>query len=234
MKQVYGWWFPDWEQHFQDYFKSFSKQCKEIPCPYQKAQRDFALQFVKKHRKIIDVGGNVGTWSHPLSKIFAEVHAFEPHPENRECFQRNMEAVKNYTLYPYALSERAGRFPLYIHDTSCGNISLNLTGVLQGPTPDISKPSMEHIKTIEVEVRTLDSFNFSEVDFIKIDVQGHEFGVLKGATELLRMQSPALVMELATRTPEEIAEKNSITQWLQQFGYVLRGNRNKETVYTKQ
>jgi hypothetical protein len=93
---------------------------------------------------------------------------------------------------------------------------------------------MDNIKSIDVEVRTLDSFNFTAVDFIKIDVQGHEFGVLKGATELLKNQSPVLVMELATRSQDEIAEKNAITEWLTQFGYVLRGNVIKETVYTKQ
>ena len=60
------------------------------------------------------------------------------------------------------------------------------------------------------------------------------FRSLKGATQLLTQQRPVLVMELATRSPAEIAEKTAITEWLQQFGYVLRGNRNKETVYTKQ
>jgi len=234
MKQVHGWWFPDWEQHFQGYFNSFAKTTKEYPVPYQKAQRDYALSFVTSWRNMIDVGGNVGTWSRPLGARFTHVHAFEPHPENRECYLRNMESTNNFTLYPYALSEQAGVFPLYIHDTSCGNISLNLKGVLDGPTPAAGKPSMDNIKTIQVEVKTLDSFNFANIDFIKIDVQGHEFGVLKGATQLLTQQKPVLVMELATRSPAEIAEKTAITEWLQQFGYVLRGNRNKETVYTKQ
>ena len=43
----------------------------------------------------MDVGGNVGTWSWPLSDKFDNVIAFEPHPENRECYLKNMAEKTN-------------------------------------------------------------------------------------------------------------------------------------------
>lgn len=230
MKLVAGWWFPDWEKHFQEFWGPVPADSNP-PVPYQEAQRTFALNFVSNWKTVIDVGGNVGTWSNPMSKKFSTVHAFEPHPENRECYLKNMADIKNFTLHPYALSDREGTFPLYIHDTSCGNISLDVDGVLNGPTK--GKPNMDNIKEIQVEVKTLDSFNFTDVGFIKIDVQGHEHGVLKGATRLLTEQNPVLCLELPQRYPEEIQERNRITQWLLNYGYAIRGNRGKETVYTK-
>ncbi len=230
MKLVSGWQMPDWDTHFEEFFSKFHPAPGERT-PYQEAQREYALSFVTDWRTVLDVGGNVGTWSHPLSERFDNVIAFEPHPENRACYETNMAEKTNWVLTPVALSDTEGKLPLYIHNVSCGNISLEHDGVINGPTH--GKPTDADIISIEVEVKTIDSFGFHDVDFIKIDVQGHEHGVLKGATKLLTEQSPVLVLELPQRYPEEIVVRNEITEWLKQYGYILRGNKGKETVYTK-
>ena len=48
---------------------------------------------------------------------------------------------------------------------------------------------------VPVQQKTLDSFNFSNVDYIKIDVEGHELKVLKGATNTIKKYNPLIIME---------------------------------------
>ena len=62
-------------------------------CPVQnqqQEQRDNSLRYVKQWRKAIDVGSNVGEWTRPLAKKFEQVICFEPNPNFRECFNRNI------------------------------------------------------------------------------------------------------------------------------------------------
>ena len=92
MKLIKTWWLPDWDTHYDthivDHYGNFE---------YQKEQRDYSLSFVKKLGLALDIGGNIGFWSKDLSKKFEKVVAFEPHPENIECYKRNMESFNNWT-----------------------------------------------------------------------------------------------------------------------------------------
>ncbi len=54
-------------------------------------------------------------------------------------------------------------------------------------------------RTIDVPLRPLDSFGFSDVRFIKIDVEGHEASVIAGASATLRASHPALLVEIEQR-----------------------------------
>ena len=227
MKQQYGWWMPDRETHFPEHFKK--QRHKETPAPYQRRQRNWALGFVDEWRHCLDVGGNIGTWSRELCVRFDRVTAWEPQEDARDCYVKNVPH-SNYTLHPQGLGEHAGVMKFYQHDVSCGNASLRKEGVLEGPSKD--KPTDENLVEQEIEVVTLDSYRYTDVDFVKIDVQGYEWEVLKGATALLTACQPTLCLELPTRTDKERILKHLITDWLKQFNYRLEGNMNKETVYT--
>ena len=65
----------------------------------QQAQRDASLKYVKQWRVCLDIGANVGEWARPLAKRFDQVICFEPNPNFRECFNRNI-TESNVTLYP--------------------------------------------------------------------------------------------------------------------------------------
>lgn len=226
MKKEYGWWMPDRETHFVEHFAKSNPT--ETPAPYQRKQRQWATAQCQDHRHALDIGGNIGTWSRELIHQFDRVTAWEPQPDAHECFRLNVSAG-NWTLHPQALGETAGKFTLYQHDVSCGNASLRREGVMQGPSRD--KPLASNIREIEVEVVTLDSYLFTDVDFVKIDVQGAEWDVLKGATALLTACQPTLCLELPVRTDKEQILKHLITDWLKQWGYECVGNVSKETVF---
>ena len=56
----------------------------------QQAQRDSALNYVKKWRVCLDIGSNNGQWTRPLSKKFESVVCFEPNPNFNECFKKKL------------------------------------------------------------------------------------------------------------------------------------------------
>ena len=120
---------------------------------------------------VVDIGANIGA----MAKIFARrakvVHAFEPSPRALEYLRMN--ADENVIVHAVALSDHAG-VGLFEERESLDRSSLSDHG-------------------IEVPVRTLDSFDLKP-DLIKIDVEGFEPEVLRGARETLR-RSPILLFE---------------------------------------
>ncbi len=152
----------------------------------QQRQRNRALQHVKRWRVCLDIGSNIGQWTRPLSRIFDSVVCFEPNPNFRECFQRNVTS-NNVTLWPYGLSS---------HEHKANQI-FNST-VLQKGDGDI-------------ECRTLDSFGLTNVDFVKIDVDGFELELLEGASKTLTENNPVINIEMK-RNKYQPAHKQSATR----------------------
>jgi FkbM family methyltransferase len=152
-----------------------------------------------------DVGANLGWYSLILDRLAqpgARVFAFEPDPENFGLLLANVEANAARTVHPQqlAVSDRAGTQTLHRYSSkNRGRHSL-----LPGAGDD----------RIEVEVTALDTFRAAEapqapVAFVKVDVEGYELPVLRGARATLADTSMALVeisperMQAAGHPPEE-------------------------------
>lgn len=144
---------------------------------YQQGHRDHSLSYVKQHREAIDVGAHIGTWSVDLVKIFQKVHAFEPIQKFRSCLIANVPS-KNLILYPHVLGDIDGGL--------CG-LKLNQKN---------NSGTMAVCEGIDYTIRTLDSFELTNIDYIKIDVEGYELSVLKGAEKILLSNKPVINIEL--------------------------------------
>jgi len=148
----------------------------------------FMLQgLVGTGQTAIDVGANFGIWSYKLSKMFQKVEAFEPLVEctaEIKAFR-----AKNITVHDVALSSAEGLNELHIPVAN---------GRLQHGLATFSNVAEEH-RNIIVPVRALDSYNFSNVAFIKIDVEGHEFEVIKGAETTIVREKPFMLVEIEQR-----------------------------------
>ena len=166
MKEVYGWYFPDEDHHFKGYFDAVGEG------EYQKPQREMALSYCHKFRRALDIGGHVGLWSRPLSKVFTEVIAFEPHPEYQKLFALNAPKAK---LIPVALGEESRKVGLMVPEGNTG-----AAYVSEGDGYDMVR---------------LDDYEYRDIDLIKIDVEGYELGVLKGARRTLVTNNPVIVIE---------------------------------------
>lgn len=175
-----GWHFPDYEQHYQQIMSAVNRVIDGVPT-YQYNKYEAARGITKQRRRAIDVGANVGLWSKFLVKDFQTVEAFEPVPEYARCFLANVEGAN---LHKVALGEKRGRIDMARHnDGACGD------------TSPATGSENEVIVAQNVPIKTLDSYEFDEVDLLKIDCEGFELFVLKGALETIEKCKPVIVVE---------------------------------------
>jgi FkbM family methyltransferase len=146
---------------------------------------------------VLDVGANIGCVAQAIIAAGFEVEAFEPQPAIYGLLVKNCPSIK------------------------CHNVALgSALGTAQMPSVDYSKPGnfggigLGMGEGVNVEVRTLDSYNFENVSLIKIDVEGFEEEVLRGAIETIRRCKPILYLE-ADRD-EQLA---SLANFLTSIGY---------------
>ena len=146
-------------------------------------QRNAALGQVRNWRVCLDIGSNVGQWTRPLAKKFQSVVCFEPNPNFRECFNKNI-TEDNVLLWPFGLSDKE-------HNASQGFNSTELK-----------------MDNGDVQCRTLDSFKLTNVDFIKIDVDGFELPLLRGATHTLLSNNPVINIEMKRNKYQPARKQN--------------------------
>ena len=179
----------------------------------QKRQRDNGLRYVSQWRNAVDIGAHVGEWTRSLSRKFEHVICFEPNPNFRECFNRNIKE-HNVTLHPYGLSSHS-------HNASQGVNSTHLNDVLGDTEPNDG----------DIECRTLDSFNLKDVDYVKIDVDGFEIPLLEGARKTLKTNSPTINIEMKRRKRPLIV--NKAKEILTGLGYTYKSRVNSDEIWTK-
>jgi hypothetical protein len=82
------------------------------------------------------------------------------------------------------------------------------------------------IETVVSPMRTLDSFNLTNVGFVKIDVEGHEEAVLHGGVETLKREKPNLMIEIEERhAPGSLARVSTFLDDLGYSGFYLDGKQ---------
>ncbi|HUJ58275.1 MAG TPA: FkbM family methyltransferase [Kofleriaceae bacterium] len=153
--------------------------------------------FMRAGGTFVDVGANIGyhaLWV-ALSRPDARVVCFEPNPSVRDELVRNvaLNELATVDVRPYALGDGERTVALYAHTGRAynrGSSSMN----------DVALPG-ERAERIEVEMRTLDRALPAElrVDVVKIDTEGYEAAVLRGARELIARCRPVIVLELEAR-----------------------------------
>lgn len=153
----------------------------------------------------LDIGANVGFMSMALLSSGFEVMSFEPQPALLELLRKNCPLAK---CYGYALSDRngVGTMPRISYSRKGNYGALGLGG-------------KSELGTISVECRTLDSFNLN-VGFIKIDVEGHELSVLRGAVETIERCSPVMYIE-----DDRVEKSTELRMFIRHLGYKIEEHR---------
>jgi FkbM family methyltransferase len=129
---------------------------------------------------IFDVGANVGQTVIRLRPYFpqATIHSFEPIPATFAALLANVGKDSRVQCHPLALADRAGETAVQLHGSSEHN---SLSPALRG-TPGTAGP------VVSIALETAAGFcarqNISHIDLLKIDVEGFELEVFKGASPL--------------------------------------------------
>ena len=146
------------------------------------------MQHIPKKSVALDIGAHVGLWTKRLVKEFKHVHCFEPIKKHIECWHKNVtNDFNNVDIYNVALSDAAGTSKMKVPVKNSGMATLHYEGL---------NAAVVEATEEDVEVRTLDSYDFDVVDFMKIDVEGHENKVLCGAQKTIEKHKPVLYIEI--------------------------------------
>ncbi|MGW0596991.1 FkbM family methyltransferase [Streptomyces sp. NPDC002776] len=158
----------------------------------------------------VDVGGWYGPWTRRLSRRARRVVTVEPVPRLARLLTAG--APPNVRVIQAAASDRPGTDRLWLPSGDAGD-----RGVSSLVRRDI------HGRALDVRCVTLDELGLRDVGFIKIDVDGNELAVLRGATGILARDRPALFVELEYRI-QPIAPVVTYLSLLRYTGWVLPGD----------
>lgn len=156
------------------------------------AELRLAANFVRKGSVALDVGGCIGTYAYHLARRAGAVYVFEPNPNMAERIRRS--GIRNATVENVALSSSAGIGTLRVPKLASGRVEKGMAS-LENHVVDDSIAA----EIYEVPLRRIDDYHFRDVSFIKIDVEGHEEGVVAGAMETIANSRPTLLIEIEER-----------------------------------
>ena len=194
-KMIGNYLFPSSDTHFDKWM---------LEGEYQKKQRDALFEYMEKRRPIeyiADVGAHVGLWSRPMMHRANTkyIWAFEPNSSVRECYVLNMGGFENYSIYPVALGHK------------------NMKGFLNVETDNSGNTNVHPTRSGNTEIRTLDSFNFEHLDYIKVDVEGFEYNFLQGAVDTLNRCRPFVHLEMKSKNMRN--SKDDFYRFMKNIGY---------------
>lgn len=165
-----------------------------IPTIFNKVNRGFCkdLLFVKKElgfnfNTIVDVGAAVGEYSKAAHFIFpnAKIYAFESIPDSFEKLESVASEVKNMQCFNLALSDEEGEAEFHLNEFSFSSSLFKMTDIHKEMFPFTKNETTIKVKTSKIG-NVLKKVGLEGVALLKMDVQGAELTVLKGATNLLK------------------------------------------------
>jgi FkbM family methyltransferase len=143
-------------------------------------QLDFARRFAPAAGICFDIGANVGLYTILLARYSKHVFAFEPLPRNIRylCRMLELNRIKNATIVPCAVSDSSGL------SSFIGGADNSLGRLGSGGTQPIFTVSCDDFVSVFGVIPSL----------VKIDVEGEEVAVLKGAADLLSRYRPVILL----------------------------------------
>lgn len=175
-------------------------------------QIDLILSFLDSKKIIsgvaLDIGANIGTHAVRFANYYDEVICFEPHPMTSQLLAYNL---KSYA--PNSSFHRLGLFSvrkkMQLSDGASTNIGAFsvCNSIDDGEVYDVECVPLDEI----------DSIKNKNIGLIKIDTEGAEFDVLKGAVNTIEKNHPVIIME---DWQSKNGIKSDAVQLLEKYGYV--------------
>jgi len=163
--------------------------------------------IIKEGDTVVDCGAYIGSHSAIFSKLVGQsgkTIIIEPQPKIVECLKKTIERnqFNNITLIPKCVG--------------CSEDKVIFSTTLNG------RASMTHLRPrlhnkvdMSLDVFSIDSLNLSRCNFIKIDVEGSEFMVLKGAVATIAKFRPTMIFETWAR----MSNRENLDTWAEENNY---------------
>lgn len=186
---------------------------------FEETERRFVESYLQPGMTFLDIGAHHGLYTLLASRrvrAAGRVIAFEPSPRERKFLARHvrLNRCRNVTIQPFALGNHTGTGKLFLiegRETGCNSLR----------PPEVKDPIREMIVPIRRLDQVLEKLSIEQVDLIKLDAEGGELDILRGAGRVLeRSPRPVILAEVQDiRTRPWGYEANEILRYLSQRGY---------------
>lgn len=207
IEKINGFWVPGNDIHVEQWRQG-------RPFTQHKCLKQF-LKYCdtngKKFTTVLDIGAWCGTWSAEVAPYCKKIYAIEPDPTNFECLSKNLCIFDNIALLNCAVG-----------DTET-TVSLTDDDFTQARRINTSGP---------IHMKTVDSFQFEDVDLIKIDVEGFEMNVLRGAKDTVK-QCKFLMIELNNNSKKYNSSNEEIEKYLREQDFSTLIDKWPDKVFSR-
>lgn len=203
---------------FPQHYKWFSEN-------YESDSFEFIRNNIKPNSVCIDIGAHFGLYTLVLAKYFnCRVYSFEPTTYTVSVLSKNIKynhVSDNVIVFQQAVSAKNGQATFLVQDT-VGSVANSLVNYWH---------SNENKNQVTVDVVAIDDvFDNIKYDFIKIDAEGAEYGVLLGATQTIRKYRPTIMLGLHPNAIKANGHSlKLIWDWVVAEGYSCQYKNNKIT-----
>jgi FkbM family methyltransferase len=196
--------------------------------PYDADTLSIIEALVEPGDVVIDIGANVGLITLLLSRLVGDtgrVLAFEASPIHFRSLERNINLQRVGNCFPQCIA-------LADSDGECVHYTTHSSGSL---VSDFSEFGFECVGTTKVRTKRLDDVlstdERSRISFVKLDVDGNEMAVLRGASQTLQESKPNLLVEVSERTQAKAGSSaRMLLNCLSEFGYSFRIGRDMVSI----
>lgn len=177
-----------------------------------------ASLWTTNKRTAIDIGAHIGHFTWILAQQFDHTLAFEPNQENATCLWNNINS-RNHIL-------RKGEITIYVQALynevkKYNNVNPTINNKNSGAS------MLEFNDNGEFETKTLDSYNVTDVDLIKIDCQGTDLQVIEGAKQTIEATHPLLLLETVNNGEYE----QQLVEYIKKLDYEPMCQYGKQELY---
>ena len=197
----------------------------------------FALsqKLIRDHKDgvVLDIGANLGSFTIPLAKANPNLtfHSFEPQRViyYQLCANTFINGLDNVHCHHFGLSNKQDRLTLTLPDygteVNIGAFSIDK----EVRETEYECPTQGRTETITVF--PLDAGNHQNVRLIKIDVEGHELEVIKGAKKTLKENNyPPIIFEAWNWKPWYMKRREELFDYIKDLGYEITEGINSNNL----
>lgn len=186
------------------------------------------IKLAQPGNVVLDIGTNIGSTLLQFAKKIGEngkVYGFEPDAQNyNACLVNiNLNSLHNVEVFNIGLGDETGTFTLVVDtETNRGGNRISLSN------ENNKNNSKIHVERLDDWIKDK---NLSRIDLIKIDVEGFELNVLKGAEETIKKHTPVLFIELDDNNLKAVGNSASeLIKFLENLGYSVTKAETEELV----